>query len=165
MNAAISPAMISDAAALLALRTAVAEGMTRDFGAGDWSQPPTRPDVLRQLRASQVLVARRGAELVGTVRLAQALPWAIDASAFTPVTKALYVLGLAVAPPWRNRGIGRELMDAAKDLARCSGAQALWLDAYERRAGAGEFYLKCGFRQVGGTKYREEPLIYFEWLV
>jgi GNAT superfamily N-acetyltransferase len=56
-------------------------------------------------------------------------------------------------------------MDAAKDTARSWHAQALWLDAYEHRAGAGRFYEKCGFSKVGRTKYREVPLIYYEWLV
>jgi len=45
------------------------------------------------------------------------------------------------------------------------GAEALWLDAYEHAAGAGPFYMKCGFRKVGRTQYREVPLGYFEWLV
>jgi GNAT superfamily N-acetyltransferase len=160
----IDAATSSDAAALAALRTAVAHDMTQRFGEGAWSATPSEPDVAQQVNLSRVWVARRDEEIVGTVRLARALPWAIDASAFTPVTTALYVLGLAVAPSVRALGVGRRLMDAAKDTARDWPAQALWLDAYEHSAGAGPFYLKCGFRAVGRTKYREMPLIYYEWL-
>ena len=163
-EALISVAKSSEARALATLRATVAEEMTQQFGEGHWSPRPCKAEVVRQLRASHVLVAHRDEVIVGTVRLARALPWAIDASAFTPVTTALYVLGLAVAPDCRGKGIGRLLMDAAKDTARSWHAQALWLDAYEHRAGAGPFYLKCGFRKVGGTKYREVPLVYFEWL-
>jgi len=164
LTVSISAAKKADAAALAALRSAVAQDMTRRFGQGHWSACPSKAEVLRQLRASQVLVARQDAELIGTVRLVRAMPWAIDSSAFTPVRQALYVLGLAVAPQCRGQGIGHQLMEAAKDVARDSGAQALWLDAYEHAAGAGPFYLKCGFSRVGRTKYRELPLIYFEWL-
>jgi GNAT superfamily N-acetyltransferase len=138
--------------------------MTRQFGEGHWSRCPAKAEVVRQLRASHVLVARRDSEIIGTVRLVRAMPWAIDSSSFTPVATPLYVLGLAVSLDCRGKGIGRSLMDAAKDTARSWHAQALWLDAYEHRAGAGPFYMKCGFQKVGSTKYREVPLVYFEWL-
>ena len=74
------------------------------------------------------------------------------------------MLGLAVAPHCRGAGIGRQLMEAAKEAARARGAQALWLDAYEHRAGAGGFYAKCGFKMVGRTHLRGLPLLWFEWL-
>jgi GNAT superfamily N-acetyltransferase len=92
------------------------------------------------------------------------LPWAIDGSCFTPAEDPLYILGLAVAPAWRGQGIGRQLMEAAKQAARSRGAQALWLDAYEHAAGAGAFYLKCGFRNAGRTRFGQVPLCFFEWL-
>ncbi len=164
MTATISPATLGDARAIASLRTAVARRMTEQFGQGHWSSLPSKAAVVRQLRASHVFVARRGDEIIGTVRLTAAKPWAIDSSCFTPVTTALYVLGLAVAPQARGAGIAQRLMDAAKDAARALPAQALWLDAYDHAAGAGPFYLKCGFRVAGRTKYREVPLIYYEWL-
>jgi GNAT superfamily N-acetyltransferase len=160
----ISVALKSEARALVALRSAVARGMTEQFGVGHWSACPSKAEVVRQLRASHVLVARQGAELVGTVRLVRALPWAIDSSSFTPVAKPWYVLGLAVAPQCRGQGVGRELMEAVKNTARSWGAQALWLDAYEHAAGAGPFYVKCGFRKAGRTAHGEVPLCFFEWL-
>ena len=165
MKTSIAVATQRDARALVALRTAVARGMTQKFGDGHWSAAPSKADVVRQLRASHVLVARREAEIVGTVRLTAAKPWAIDSSSFTPVTSVLYVLGLAVAPEVRGQDVGRDLMEAAKDAARSRSAEALWLDAYDHSAGAGPFYMKCGFRKVGRTRYREVPLIYYEWLV
>lgn len=164
MNVSIADATSGDAGALAALRTAVAHDMAQRFGEGAWSAAPIEPDVARQVNTSRVLVARRDEEIVGTVRLARALSWAIDTSAFTKVTTALYVLGLAVAPSAREQGVGRSLMAAAKDAVRSWPAEALWLDAYEHSAGAGPFYLKCGFRAVGRTKYREMPLIFYEWL-
>lgn len=163
-NISLSVATTGDARALVALRTAVAQGMTRRFGEGHWSACPGRAEVVRQLRASHVLVARQGAELVGTVRLVRALPGVIDSSSFTVVANPWYVLGLAVAPERQGQGVGRQLMDAAKQAALARGAQALWLDAYEHQAGAGPFYMKCGFSRVGRTAHGQVPLIYFEWL-
>jgi len=164
VNASVSIATPSDTRALVALRTAVALGMTQDFGAGPWSVCPRDEDVAYQLRASQVLVARRDAEIIGTVRLATATQSAIDSSSFTPVALALYVLGLAVARDCRGMGVGRHLMDAAKDAARARSANALWLDAYEHAAGAGPFYIKCGFRERARTTHAGVPLGFYEWL-
>ena len=31
--------------------------------------------------------------------------------------------------------------------------------------GAGDFYRKCGFREVGSATYRSAPLIYFELIL
>lgn len=153
-----------DARPLAALRAAVAQEMTRQHGEGGWSVIPGKATVLRQIRASRVLVARVANEIVGTVRLTSAKLWAFDSSAFAPVSSALYVLGLAVAPSARNLGIGRRLMDAAKAAVPAWPADALWLDAYDGAAGAGPFYRRCGFHEVGRTTFDGVPLIYFEWL-
>jgi hypothetical protein len=44
-------------------------------------------------------------------------------------------------------------------------ADAVRLDAYQGPAGAGGFYERCGFREVGRAAYRGTPLIYFELLL
>ena len=164
MNFKITKALPQDARAIAALRTSVAQGMTRQYGRGHWSACPSKAEVTRQLRASHVLVARHDKRIVGTVRLATANPLAIDSGSFTPVDTALYVLGLAVAPECRNQGVGRQLIEAAKDVARSRPAQALWLDAYDSKVGAGPFYLRCGFRRVGPSTFKEVSLVYYEWL-
>lgn len=138
--------------------------MTRQFGKGHWSDCPTVAIVARQLRASHVLVARRDEDIVGTVRLVVAQQWAIDSDSFTPARTALYVLGLAVAADARGQGIGRALMEATKEKARTWPAQALWLDAYDHAAGAGPFYLACGFRRVGPSARAEVPVTFYEWI-
>jgi GNAT superfamily N-acetyltransferase len=159
----IGNAMRADAAALTALRVTVTSDMARRFGAGPWSACPSKAVVVRQLRASQVLVARQSAEVVGTVRLIRANPHLLDASAFTPVGVALYLIGLAVAPDRRGQGIGGALVEACKALARAWPAQALWLDTYEHAAGAGRFYEKRGFRKVGPTVFKDAPMSFYEW--
>jgi predicted N-acetyltransferase YhbS len=162
-NHTISVATAEDAPALVALRTAVANDMTRRFGHGDWSAAPSEVLVVKQLRASRVLVARRENQIVGTVRLTTAQQWAFDTTAFSPAKAAVYVLGLAVAPEARGHGIGSDLMNAAKESTNTWPADAVWLDAYDDRAGAGPFYVRCGFREVGRTRFGTVPLIYYEF--
>ncbi len=152
----ITLARTADARALTALRTNVAQSMKARFGEGHWSAIPSRSDVIRQMRASQVLVARLDEHLVGTVRLTTVSPHSMKSVGFTSVGSALYVVGLCVAEEYRKMGVGRALIDAAKDAAHARRSEALWVDVYPGAAGAGPFYLDCGFRQVG-------PL-HYEWL-
>lgn len=111
-----------------------------------------------------MLVARRGRRLVGTLRLATKKPWAIDVSYFSAVERPLYLLDMAVKPEVQRQGIGRAMLEEARRLARAYPADAIRLDSYDSPAGAGPFYARCGFAEVGRVVYRGTPLIYFEWL-
>ena len=51
------------------------------------------------------------------------------------------------------------------EIAQSRGADALRLDAYDAEAGAGGFYVKCGFREVGRISYKNDPLIYLELML
>jgi hypothetical protein len=56
-------------------------------------------------------------------------------------------------------------MTEALKIVRNKAADAVRLDAYDAPAGAGGFYEKCGFLEVGRVIYRETPLIYYELLL
>ncbi|HKW46949.1 MAG TPA: GNAT family N-acetyltransferase [Gemmatimonadaceae bacterium] len=154
-----------DALMLAALRTATARDLTTKFGEGHWSSEPSERGVLADLRNAQVWVARRGSAIVGTFRLATKKPWAIDRSYFTDCKRPLYLTNMAVRPDNQRRGIGRLCVEHALNRAREWPADAIRLDAYQGNAGAGEFYAKCGFREVGRAVYRFTPLLYYELLI
>jgi GNAT superfamily N-acetyltransferase len=158
-------AQSADAKEIAVLRTAVAERLTADFGPGHWSSPATERGVLAALRNSRLLLAREGARLAGTLRLATKKPWAIDQSCFSPSLRPLYLSDMAVAPDRQRSGIGRRCLAEAMAIARAWPADAIRLDAYDAPAGAGAFYAKCGYREVGWVRYRGTPLIYFELLL
>ena len=155
----------ADVELIAALRTAAGAHLTQLFGQGHWSRVTTERGVRYDLKTSRVLVARRGLEIVATLKLATKKPWAIDLAYFTAVPRAVYLHDMAVAPDLQRQGIGRGLVREALTVARAWPSQAVRLDAYDAAAGAGEFYIKCGFREVGRVTYREVPLIYFELLV
>jgi GNAT superfamily N-acetyltransferase len=117
------------------------------------------------MRHSRVLLASRGKTIVGTLRLANKKPWAIDVSYFTPVKKAIYLTGMAVNPRLQRQGIGRLLLVEAVAQARAWPAGAIRLDAFDAVAGAGQFYARCGFREVAHVIYKKNPLIYFEFVL
>jgi GNAT superfamily N-acetyltransferase len=162
MKLSFSTAAAAAAPALAALHTAVAAELTLRYGHGFWSSVATERGVLSGMRHSRVLVAKKGKSIVATLRLATKKPWAIDVSYFTPVKKALYLTSMAVIPKVQRHGIGRLLLDEAVKQSRVWPADAIRLDAFDANAGAGGFYAKCGFREVGRVIYRKNPLIYYE---
>ena len=117
------------------------------------------------IRTSRVLVARDADRIVGTLRLATKKPWAIDRAYFANVRRPLYLTDMAVLPSHQRKGIGRFMLAEAATVARQWPGDAIRLDAYDAPAGAGTFYAKCGYRQVGRKTYRGVPLLYFELLL
>ena len=162
MKITFSKATQAEAPVLAALHTAVAEDLTKRYGQGPWSLLTTEKGVLFGMRHSRVVVARRGKSIVGTLHLPTKKPWAIDVSYFTPVKKAIYLTNMAVIPAMQRQGIGRLLLEEAVKQARAWPADAIRLDAFDAEAGAGTFYTKCGFHEVGRVTYRKASLIYFE---
>jgi len=92
-------------------------------------------------------------------------PWAIDRACFTPVKRPIYLINMAVDVSMQRRGIGRKLLAEAERTARAWPAQSICLDAYDTAAGAGRFYARCGYREVGRKVYRGVPLVYYESLI
>jgi GNAT superfamily N-acetyltransferase len=155
----------SDVAAVVSLRAAVAEDLTRRYGRGHWSSVGSEKSVLRDIHSSRVLLAWDGDLTVGTTRLATKRPWAIDPKYFTRCSRALYMTDMAVAPRWQRLGIGRRCLEHARNVATAWPAEAIRLDAYEGPAGAGEFYAKCGFVERGRVSYRSTRLVYYEMML
>jgi GNAT superfamily N-acetyltransferase len=161
----LAVAATADAAAVAALRTAAAEKLTSQFGAGHWSSAATERGVLLGMRYSTVYVVRRRGRVIATLTISTRKPWAIDRSYFTPVERPLYLVDMAVDPRLQRQGIGRQCIDEAVAICRRQSADAICLDAYDAAAGAGDFYRKCGFREVGRATYRGTPHVYFEKLL
>jgi GNAT superfamily N-acetyltransferase len=165
MPVTLTLATPKDAASIAALLTSAANMLTVQYGTGHWSHTSTEKSVLQSIRTSRVYAASEGGTVVGTFALTTKKPWAIDTAYFTTRTRPVYLLSMAVSPVRQGRGIGRACVEAAKTLSRDWPAEVIRLDAYDALAGAGPFYEKCGFRDVGHVLYKKVPLIYFELLL
>lgn len=161
----LQPANFRDAAALAALHTAVADHLTQLHGNGPWSPKTTEKGVLFALRHSKIFVARLDQKIIGTLRLTTKKPWAIDTSYFTPARKPLYLLAMTIEPARQRQGFGAQCIEEAKRVAKAWPADAIRLDAYDAKAGAGGFYARCGFTERGRATYRGTPLIYYELIL
>lgn len=155
----------TDVPELAALRVATAHDLTARFGRGHWSGEATERDVVVGMRESTIWLARRGALVVATFRMSTTKPWAIDRSYFAKSAQPLYLTDMAVRPDLQGRGIGRRCLVKAVEYMQAWPADAIRLDAYDAEAGAGAFYEKCGFREVGRVACRGVPLVYYERLI
>jgi GNAT superfamily N-acetyltransferase len=82
--------------------------------------------------SAAVLVAEHRGELLGLTAYLD-----MNSVRFGP---RCWVEDLAVSPDHRSQGVGKDLLDAAKDWARQRGATHLELDSGEARADAHRFY-------------------------
>ena len=159
------PATAVDAPSLAALHTHVAAHLSQVHGRRPWSGECSENGVLFAMRTSTIFVARKGAVIFATLRLTTKKPWAIDKRYFSKSRKPLYLLAMAVKPDMQRQGVGRQCLEEAARIARAWPADAIRLDAYDDRSGAGAFYARCGFKEVGRAVYRNAPLIYYELLL
>lgn len=159
----VRPAAEADSTAIAALRTRAGMHLAKRYGL----RPScvTEKSVLRAMATSRVLVAHTRGVIVATLRLATKKLWAIDLTYFTIVPGALYLHDMAVEPSRQGNRLGRALVEKAIAQARAWPSQAIRLDAYDAVHGAGGFYARCGFVEVGRATYRKAPLIYFELLL
>ena len=165
MELTFSIANEAEASAIAALRNSAAEALTRKYGQGNWSSATTEKSILREVARPKfqlTLIAKADATIVATLTLQTKKPWAIDVAYFTQAKKALYLINMAVHPDWQGKGVGRLILKEAETQARIWPSNAIRLDAWDAKAGAGAFYAKCGFCETGRVVYRNAPLIYYE---
>lgn len=123
---------------------------------------PATPDDLRGLPALEAAADR----LLGAALGCQPLP---AAESPTPVGPVLYLVAgtppvgfaridevdgqahleqLSVHPDFAGRGLGRSLMEAALDAARCRGYESMTLCTFADVPFNAPFYASCGFHVV-----------------
>ena len=146
----VARADASHTGAIAGVRNAAADRLTHEHGHGYWSGHCSERGVLGDIkRGAEVHIALLDDRVVGTMTLHTRKPWAIDVKYFAPDRRPVYLTNMAVEPGLQRRGVGRALLAEAARLVAAWPADALRLDAFDAVAGAGPFYAKCGFTEVG----------------
>jgi ribosomal protein S18 acetylase RimI-like enzyme len=73
---------------------------------------------------------------------------------------SLYISGIAVAPEWRNQGLGTRLLAAARERARRLGCPSLSLICLAQNAGARRLYEREGFTAIDRREIVPHPMIH-----
>jgi GNAT superfamily N-acetyltransferase len=156
-------ASTEDAPLVRELRVAVAEHLTREHGTGHWSQVGSVETIQDSAAAQILFVVEQGGELIGTFRLTDKKEAWYRASWFArPEAQAAYLRAMAIRPDDQRKGIGRFVMDWMEQRVQRKGLAALRFDAYDSKAGAGEFYRKCGYTHVHSGEFNGVALEYYE---
>ena len=132
MSLEIRPVVPADGPALV--------GLLHQLGYAAWQGPAVEANLTRLLATGNdpVLVAERDGRPVGLMGLHMffALNYAYRVARIT---------ALVVDEGERGTGLGRMLVDAAEELARQGGCEALELTSGMHRPKAHEFYRRIGF--------------------
>ncbi len=162
----IEQAQAGDAAAVADLRVVVARDLTARYGTGTWSfSAESEFGVQNEILYASVLVARDEGAIVGALKLATRVPYLGDISFFTPSERPVFLTAMSIHPGYQREGMGRRMLEEARRVACEMRGEVIRLDSYDAAAGAGEFYRKCGFREIHRSDYHGTPLIWFEaWL-
>jgi putative acetyltransferase len=144
MSVAVRPAEPGDAAALVALASAVG-GEPEGWLLSDdrWRSVGDERRYLRAVRRSSmgaVFVAVRGDEIIGRLSIAR-----------DPQPSCSHVadVGLMVSSAHRRRGVGSALMDAAERWARRVGISKIELHVFPYNAAAIALYEHAGYDREG----------------
>jgi hypothetical protein len=111
-------ATFDDAAGLVALRIAVNQHLTEQYGPGCWAAGLTEMGALYAMRNSTVYVARRRKGLIGTLALSTTKPWAIDRTYFSASRRPLYLTAMEISPEVQRQGVGRLCLPEACRIAK-----------------------------------------------
>src|SRR5258708_7313167 len=63
-----------------------------------------------------------------------------------------HIINLAIAAPFRNRGLGNQMVEACLEHARQRGAELATLEVRESNESAKRLYEKCGFKVIAIRK-------------
>lgn len=109
-----------------------------------WSADDYRREITRA--DSVFIVAKRNGEVVGFA-LARLIT-NLNSQNQVPILKEIELYNIAVAPTFRNLGVGQVLLDHLLIKTVEHGASKVWLEVRESNNAAIQFYKKNGFKPV-----------------
>lgn len=115
------------------------------FGAGEWnSEAALLAD--QQRKDGKYYLAELDGTQIGQIGM-------VDEG-----NQAAYIRAVGIAPEWRRRGYGRQLLSALVQRLCDEGYQRFALDVETQNANALSLYQSCGFRETNAYDYYTVPL-------
>jgi ribosomal protein S18 acetylase RimI-like enzyme len=122
------------------------------FARWQWNLHPSEEMIEEYMRTGAMYLFMDGGKTAGAMAVTMAqgsdyhgVAWAVPAA--DDETAVIHILG--VAPEYQGRGIGKQMIDQAMELARASGKKALRLDTLASNTPAQHLYQEKGFTYRG----------------
>ena len=100
-----------------------------------------------------VLVAEEAGTMVGYAMLVHGEPYDDAVAAVVRHRPTTELSKIYVLPDAHGGGVARELLAAALDVARETGAAGMWLGTNQANVRAQRFYEKSGFERIGTKRF------------
>jgi len=162
----IRPANSVDAAALLSLVRDCVAAM-RAAGIEQWDEVyPNAETIARDLKASTLHVLDDGTGIVASITIDQNLdPLWLGMGWTAESEPAAAVHRLMVHPLQQGRGLAKQLMLHAENVARAQGCRSIRLDTFLQNPAAMALYPRLGYRRTGTAMMRKGEFVGFEKLM
>lgn len=103
----------------------------------------TKEEFMTLVEKEEVLVAEEDDKVVGVLSYI----FRMISGKVVVDRKVMFIESLAVDEKYRNRGIGRGLLDRAKEICKAKGCDSLELQVNAKNIRAWEIYKKYGFKE------------------
>ncbi len=161
MEISVRPALVSDAAALASVTSAISSAVPAS--PDGHAEPVPAVDALHyadliENHADQVYVAEVQGSIVGYLALQTGAHLVIEGR------NPIQLWQLYVVPTFHGSGVAAQLMRAAQDHAREHGHDVMWLGVSEHNMRGMTFYRKHGFEargvhQVGSDEHAHQDVV------
>lgn len=122
----------------------LSRSLANTFGAGEWNTEAALLADQRRKDGSYFLAELDG-QLIGQIGVVTG-------------EDDVYIRAVGIAPAWRGKGYGRQLLSAIVKRMRDAGYQQFALDVETKNENALSLYQSCGFRQSNVYDYYALPL-------
>jgi len=142
---------------------------TRDMNAwGLWhwnSASPSSGQIQDDLQNGSIYLVKDNHVCKGLIALSTAEPEEYrQMNLASANSNPLFLQYMAVHPNWRGKGIARQMLDFAQEMARNNGFNCIRLDIYQSSEMAIQLCEKLSFKEIGSfkTNYQRIPYVCYE---
>ncbi|SPF54158.1 Acetyltransferase, GNAT family [Candidatus Desulfosporosinus infrequens] len=120
---------------------------------------PQEKDFIRDISCGDLYVLERDGKLIAFVCVNTVEPSEYKGLCWSQSKEAMVIHRMSVDPEYRRKGVAKELMIFAEDLAKIKSNRYLKTDTYSTNDKMNALFIKCGYNFIGEIRLigKEKP--------